>query len=205
MGADVICEKPIVLNPWNIDAIVDIEKETQKNVYCILQLRLHEAIIALKQKIDASPVGTVHTVKLNYITTRGNWYHASWKGDVEKSGGIATNIGVHFFDMLLWIFGPMQQSTVSVHNATTAAGTLTLQKANVTWSLSIDENSLPPEAIAQGKRTHRTLKIDGSEFEFSEGFTELHTISYQHILNGNGFRVGITKPAIELVHSIRNT
>jgi UDP-N-acetyl-2-amino-2-deoxyglucuronate dehydrogenase len=203
LGAHVICEKPIVLNPWNIDAIVDIEKETGKNVYCILQLRLHDAIIDLKNKIDAMPAGTLHTVKLHYITSRGSWYHTSWKGDVEKSGGVATNIGVHFFDMLMWIFGGVKSSNVATHNSTTAAGTLALEKANVEWSLSIDENTIPDEVRAQGKRTYRTLNIDGSEFEFSEGFTELHTTSYQNILAGNGFRVEITKAAIELVHGIR--
>ncbi len=203
IGADVICEKPIVLNPWNIDALLEIEKETGKNIYTILQLRLHPAIIALKEKIAAAPAGKKYKINLQYITSRGHWYHTSWKGDVQKSGGIATNIGVHFFDMLRWIFGDVVTGTVSEHSAQTASGNLELEKASVEWMLSIDANKLPPEAKDAGKRTFRALTIDGEGFEFSEGFTELHTKSYEEILKGNGFRISETVKAIKLVHQIR--
>ena len=204
IGADVICEKPIVLNPWNIDALLEIEKETGKNIYTILQLRLHPTIIALKEKIAAAPVDKKYAVNLQYITSRGNWYHTSWKGDIQKSGGIATNIGVHFFDMLMWIFGPVKENNVIQHTTDTAEGNLILKKANVNWMLSIDANTLPAEIKTTGKRTFRTLAIDGEEFEFSEGFTELHTKSYEDILAGNGFRISETMAAIKLVHDIRN-
>jgi UDP-N-acetyl-2-amino-2-deoxyglucuronate dehydrogenase len=204
IGADVICEKPVVLNPWNIEALLEMEKETGRKIYTILQLRLHPAIIALKEKIAASPAGKKFDINLQYITSRGNWYHSSWKGDIQKSGGIATNIGVHFFDMLMWIFGPVVENKVRLHTKDTAAGNLVLQKANVNWMLSIDEKGLPAEVKAAGKRTYRTLSIDGDEFEFSEGFTELHTKSYEEIIKGNGFGIGETLAAIELVHSIRN-
>jgi UDP-N-acetyl-2-amino-2-deoxyglucuronate dehydrogenase len=203
IGADVICEKPIVLNPWNIDALLEIEKETGKNIYTILQLRLHPAIIALKEKIDAAPATKRYAINLQYITSRGNWYHASWKGDIQKSGGIATNIGVHFFDMLMWIFGPLKENNVILHTADTAKGNLVLEKANINWMMSIDANALPPEIKAAGKRTYRILSIDGDEFEFSDGFTELHTRSYEEIIKGNGFRISETRAAIQLVHDIR--
>ena len=203
IGANVICEKPVVLNPWNIEALMEIEKETGGEVFTILQLRLHPAIIALKEKIAAAPADKKHTVNLQYITSRGHWYHTSWKGDIEKSGGIATNIGVHFFDMLIWIFGDVKQNTVTEHTAHTASGELELEKANINWMLSIDANTLPDEAKAAGKRTFRTLTINGEGFEFSDGFTELHTKSYDEILKGNGFRIKETKAAIELVHEIR--
>ena len=203
IGADVICEKPIVLNPWNIDALEEIEKETGKQVFTILQLRLHPAIIALKQKIDAAPAGEKHKVDLQYITSRGHWYHASWKGDISKSGGIATNIGVHFFDMLMWIFGNVLEMTVSEHNNVTAAGSLVLEKAKVNWMLSIDANTLPEEIIKAGKRTFRALTINNEAFEFSEGFTELHTQSYANIIEGKGLPMSETKRAIDLVHKIR--
>ena len=204
IGADVICEKPVVLNPWNIDALMEIEKETGGHVYTILQLRLHPAIIALREKIASGPADKKYDVNLQYITSRGNWYHTSWKGDMQKSGGIATNIGVHFFDMLLWIFGDVQQNNVSQHSNQTASGQLELQKANVTWMLSIDAGTLPDEVKASGKTTYRTLTIDGESFEFSDGFTELHTKSYEEILQNRGFRVSETLKAIELVHTIRN-
>lgn len=202
IGADVICEKPIVLNPWNIDALMDIEKETGKNVYSILQLRLHPAIISLREKVLADP-SKRHNVKLHYITSRGQWYHTSWKGDIQKSGGIATNIGVHFFDMLTWVFGAVKENKVQEHGAETASGQLTLERADVNWSLSIDVNTIPEEMKAQGKRTYRVLDIDGDAFEFSEGFTELHTTSYKEILAGNGFPLSETKTAIEIVAGIR--
>jgi UDP-N-acetyl-2-amino-2-deoxyglucuronate dehydrogenase len=204
IGADVICEKPVVLNPWNIDALLEIEKETGKNIYTILQLRLHPAIIALKEKVAAADPAKKYDIDLQYITSRGHWYHSSWKGDVEKSGGIATNIGVHFFDMLMWIFGPVKESKVRLHTKDAAAGSLQLQKANINWMLSIDENALPAAVRAAGKRTYRTLTINGEAFEFSEGFTELHTTSYGQILAGNGFPISETRAAIQLVHDIRN-
>ena len=204
IGANVICEKPVVLNPWNIEALMEIEKETGRAVFTILQLRLHPAIIALKEKIAAAPAGKKHTVNLQYITSRGNWYHTSWKGDMQKSGGIATNIGVHFFDMLIWIFGDVKTNNVVEHTAQTASGQLELEKANVNWMLSIDASTLPDEAKASSKRTFRTLTIDGDGFEFSDGFTELHTKSYEEILKGNGFPISETYKAIELVHKIRN-
>lgn len=205
IGADVICEKPVVLNPWNIDALMEIEKETGRNVYTILQLRLHPAIIALREKIKNGPADKKYSVKLHYITSRGHWYHTSWKGDIHKSGGIATNIGVHFFDMLLWIFGDLKESTVHQHTDDTASGTLELEKANVEWFLSIDANTLPEEVKKEGKRTFRTLTIDGDAFEFSEGFTELHTRSYEEIIASRGFPISETKKAIEVVSKIRGS
>ena len=205
IGADVICEKPVVLNPWNIDALMEIEKETGRNVYTILQLRLHPAIIALREKIKTGPADKKYSVKLRYITSRGHWYHTSWKGDMQKSGGIATNIGVHFFDMLLWIFGDVKKNKIIQHTDDTAAGTLELERADVEWFLSIDANTLPEEATKEGKRTFRTLTIDGDAFEFSEGFTELHTRSYEEIIAGNGFRISETKKAIEVVSHIRSS
>lgn len=205
IGADVICEKPVVLNPWNLDALMEIEKETGHHVYTILQLRLHPSVIAMREKIKNGPAGKTYKVDLRYITSRGHWYHTSWKGDISKSGGIATNIGVHFFDMLLWIFGPVQQSSVSQHNEDTAAGTLQLEKASVNWFLSIDANNLPEEAKKDGKRTFRSMTVDGEQFEFSDGFTELHTQSYEQILKGNGFLLSETVPSIQLVHQIRNS
>ncbi len=204
IGAGVICEKPLVLNPWNIEALMEIEKETGQNVYTILQLRLHPAVMALREKIRQGPPGKKHTINLRYITSRGHWYHTSWKGDISKSGGIATNIGVHFFDMLLWIFGEVKNSSVNTHDADTASGTLELEKASVNWFLSIDPNTLPEEAAKAGKRTYRSMTVDGEEFEFSDGFTELHTKSYEEILKGNGFRLEETLPSIQLVHSIRH-
>jgi UDP-N-acetyl-2-amino-2-deoxyglucuronate dehydrogenase len=203
IGADVICEKPIVLNPWNVDALLDIEAETGKKVYSILQLRLHPAIKALQQKINNRPTNKKHSVSLQYITSRGYWYHSSWKGDIAKSGGIATNIGVHFFDMLIWVFGSVEQSLIKHHSNQTAAGTLTLQHAEVDWELSIDYDKLPNEAKNAGSRTFRLLKIDEEAFEFSEGFTDLHTESYKQIMNGTGYGLLDTKPSIDLVHKIR--
>lgn len=204
IGADVICEKPLVLNPWNVEPLAEIEKETGKNIFTILQLRLHPAIIALREKVRQSPSNKKYNVDLRYITSRGHWYHISWKGDIQKSGGIATNIGIHFFDMLLWIFGDVKTNEVFEHTTETASGKLELEKANVNWFLSIDANALPGDVQKAGKRTFRSLSIDGDEFEFSEGFTELHTRSYEEILKGNGFHITETLKSIELVHSIRN-
>lgn len=202
-GCDVICEKPLVLNPWNIDSLNEIEIETGKKVYTILQLRLHPSIIALREKVAASPKDKVFEVNLKYMTSRGKWYHRSWKGDVAKSGGIATNIGVHFFDMLGWVFGELKDNTVYELNDDMASGRLCFEKANVEWLLSIDYDQIPEEIKQQGKRTFRTLNMEGEEIEFSDGFTELHTNSYKGILNGQGYGVLDTKNAIEIVSEIR--
>ena len=203
-GADVICEKPIVLNPWNIDSLQQIEEETGQHIYNILQLRLHSAIIDLKKKVDAAPPDKVFEFDLSYLTSRGSWYYTSWKGNEEKSGGIATNIGVHFFDMLGWIFGDLRQNIVHVHTHDRAAGYLEFERARVRWFLSINYDVLPEEIKAKGMRTYRSITVDGEELEFSKGFTELHTKSYQAILDGQGFRISESKKAIEIVHQIRH-
>ncbi|MDQ4121015.1 MAG: Gfo/Idh/MocA family oxidoreductase [Acidobacteriota bacterium] len=203
-GADVICEKPLVLNPWNVDALGEIEKETGKRVFTVLQLRLHPSVIALKEMVARADKNKRFEVDLQYVTSRGNWYDFSWKGDVNKSGGIATNIGIHFFDMLLWVFGDALENKVEYHEPRRAAGFLKLERANVNWRLSIDENDLPAEAKAAGKRTFRSTLIDGESFEFSEGFADLHTICYQKVLAGEGFGLEETRKAIELVQQIRN-
>jgi len=203
-GCDVICEKPLVLNPWNLDALMDLENETNKKVNTILQLRLHPAIIDLKNKISSGPIDTIYDINLKYVTSRGKWYHHSWKGDLEKSGGIATNIGVHFFDMLTWIFGDLEKVEISMQNNETAIGKLYLEKARINWMLSIDYNVIPEEMKALGKRTYRTLNIEGQELEFSDGFTELHTESYKNILDGNGFGLVDCRKAIEIVSKIRS-
>lgn len=200
-GAHAICEKPVVLNPWNVQALQEIEAESIGRVNIILQLRLHPAIIALREKIAAS-TGR-HEVDLTYITARGNWYAASWKGDVRKSGGVATNIGVHFFDMLHWIFGARLDSTVADATPRTNAGVLELERATVRWRLSIDEEQLPEEARAAGKRTFRHITVDGEPLEFSEGFTDLHTLSYRQVLSGQGFSLADSQAAIETVAAIR--
>jgi UDP-N-acetyl-2-amino-2-deoxyglucuronate dehydrogenase len=204
IGANVICEKPLVLNPWNIDGLAEIEKDTGKKIFTILQLRLHPAIIALRERIQKNFAGKKYEIDLRYITSRGHWYHISWKGDSQKSGGIATNIGIHFFDMLIWIFGNVKSNEVVQHSRETASGKLELEKANVNWFLSIDVNTLPNDIRQAGKRTFRALNIDDQEFEFSEGFTELHTRSYEEILKGNGFSIEESRKSIELVHAIRN-
>lgn len=204
LGCDVICEKPIVLNPWNIDALEKMEQETGHNVYTILQLRLHDSIVALKKKIDEGPKDKVYDVDLTYITSRGLWYYTSWKGDVHKSGGVATNIGVHFYDMLSWIFGPVQENIVHVASHDSVAGFLRLRNARVRYFLSINAEHLPANAVQGEKRTYRTIMIDGEEFEFSQGFTELHTKSYEKILAGEGFRVSEARNCINIVHTIRN-
>ena len=203
-NADAICEKPLVLNPWNIDALKIIEKETGKRVYTILQLRLHPAIMALKKKIDEGPKDKIYDIDLTYITSRGHWYMISWKGDVQKSGGIATNIGVHFFDMLAWIFGPAKENTVHLSQPNKTAGFLNLERARVRWFLSIDYNDIPLELKQKNARTYRSITIDNNELEFSEGFAELHTQSYNEILAGRGFGLDESKSSIEMVYSIRN-
>lgn len=203
-GADVICEKPLVLNPWNVAGLQEIEAETRRNIYTILQLRLHPVIIELKNRIKAEPNDEIHDVELTYITSRGKWYYTSWKGEVSKSGGIATNIGIHFFDMLTWIFGAVQENVVHVHTHDRAAGFLQLEKARVQWFLSINADTLPIEIKNKGIRTFRSITMDGEAIEFSEGFTDLHTLSYQEILKGNGFGVADTQDSIQTVHHIRN-
>jgi UDP-N-acetyl-2-amino-2-deoxyglucuronate dehydrogenase len=203
-GADVVCEKPIVLNPWNIDALAEIEKETEKQVFTILQLRLHPSVIALREMVKSEDTGKRFAVDLKYITSRGNWYQFSWKGDANKSGGIATNIGVHFFDMLIWVFGDVIENRVEYHNEKKAAGFLKLEKADVNWQLSIDEKDLPEAVRGEGKRTFRSTLINGKEFEFSDGFADLHTKCYEKILAGEGFGLAETKKTIDLVHQIRN-
>lgn len=203
-GADAICEKPLVLNPWNIDALLDYQKETGKNVNNILQLRLHPSIIALKKKIDEGPADKIYDIDLSYITSRGNWYHYSWKGDITKSGGIATNIGVHFFDMLTWIFGDVKENIVQVLKEDKAAGFLQLEKARVRWFLSIDYNDVPAYIQEKGQRTFRSITVNDDEIEFSGGFTDLHTLSYQEIIKGNGFGLECARKSIETVYDIRN-
>lgn len=201
--AHVICEKPLVLNPWNIDALQDMERETGKRIYSILQLRLHPSIIALKKRVDEGNKDKIYDIDLRYITSRGQWYHYSWKGDVQKSGGLATNIGVHFFDMLTWIFGDVKQNVVESSNNETISGYLELSKARIKWMLSIDYNNVPEHAKLMGKRTYRSILIDGQEIEFSDGFVDLHTESYKHILAGNGFACEETRRSIEIVAEIR--
>jgi len=202
--ADAICEKPLVLNPWNVDGLQEMEHATGRKVFNILQLRLHPSIIALKEKIQNDTSGKFYDVNLTYITARGHWYFASWKAVNEKSGGIPTNIGIHFFDMLIWIFGDVQENIVNVLEPKRAAGVLHLKRAKVKWYLSLDYNVIPDEVKAAGKTTYRVLNIDNQEFEFSDGFADLHTESYKNILNGKGFGLTEARPSIDLVYNIRN-
>ena len=204
-GADAICEKPLVLNPWNIDALLDYESETGRKIYNILQLRHHPSIIELKNRIENGPKDKICDIDLAYITSRGKWYHYSWKGDEQKSGGIATNIGVHFFDMLSWIFGEVKENKVYLMKKDKASGFLQLERARVRWYLSIDYDDVPAAAKAKGQRTYRSITVDGDEIEFSGGFTDLHTLSYQNILAGNGFGVECARRSIQTVYDIRNT
>lgn len=200
-GSDVICEKPLVLNPWNIEGLYEIERESGRKINTILQLRLHPAIIALREKVQASD--KVHSVDLTYITSRGRWYHASWKGDVAKSGGVATNIGVHFFDMLSFVFGPLQAQTANLRDDNRAGGVLQYEKANVRWFLSVDSDDLPDHV--KGKQTtYRSITVDGEEVEFSGGFTDLHTLSYQEILAGRGYGLEDVRASIEVVSAFRS-
>ncbi|MCX6304851.1 MAG: Gfo/Idh/MocA family oxidoreductase [Bacteroidetes bacterium] len=203
--AHAICEKPIVLNPWNLEALGKIESETGKKVYTILQLRLHPSIKALRELVQNGPKDKVYDLDLTYITSRGNWYYRSWKGDVSKSGGIATNIGVHFFDMLTWVFGKMKENIVHVLDDTKAGGLLKLEHANIRWFLSIDYNDIPEDVRKSGKRTYRSLLMGDQEIEFSDGFTDLHTEVYREILAGRGFGLQDAKQSINIVYHIRNT
>jgi UDP-N-acetyl-2-amino-2-deoxyglucuronate dehydrogenase len=200
-NADAICEKPLVLNPWNIDGLREIEERTGRKVSTILQLRLHPAIKALKEKVAADQKNEFN-VDLTYITSRGRWYHASWKGDDAKSGGVATNIGIHFFDMLSYIFGPPTLNVVHLRDESRAAGYLTCGRASIRWFLSVDRNDLPP-AVDGKKTTYRSIAIDGEEFEFSEGFTDLHTRSYEEILAGRGFTLADVHPSVDVVSDFR--
>lgn len=204
-GADAICEKPLVLNPWNIDKLQKVEEKTGKKIYNILQLRVHPSIISLRDKVKNSDKDTKFEVDLTYLTSRGNWYHTSWKGDKSKSGGIATNIGVHFYDMLSWIFGDLQDNVVHIHEEDRAAGYLEFENARVRWFLSINAKYLPKEVKDKGQTTYRSITIDSEELEFSGGFTDLHTMVYQDILDGKGYGLDAARTAIEIVHDIRNT
>jgi UDP-N-acetyl-2-amino-2-deoxyglucuronate dehydrogenase len=198
--SDVICEKPLVLNPWNLDQLAEIERETEKRIYTILQLRLHPTILALKERIAKSD--RRHMVDLSYITSRGRWYHASWKGVETKSGGVATNIGVHFFDMLAFIFGPLKSQQAHLRTDTCAGGYLSYDKADVRWFLSVDRDDLP-EAVRDTKTTFRSITIDGEEIEFSEGFTDLHTKSYEAIVGGQGYGLSDVRFSVEVVSAFR--
>ena len=201
--AHAICEKPIVLNPWNIDALQQIEKESGKKIYNILQLRMHQSIIDLKKEIENGPKDKIYDIDLTYITSRGKWYFISWKGDHQKSGGVATNIGVHFFDMLTYIFGKCKKSIVHSLDPHTNAGYIELERARVRWFLSVDDQNLPSHIVEKGQRTYRSITIEGKEIEFSGGFTDLHTLVYKDILTGNGFGLEDARLSIEMVHHIR--
>ena len=202
--AHAICEKPLVLNPWNLDGLEEIENETGKSIFNILQLRHHKAIIDLKNKIDNLPSDHVHDIDLTYITSRGKWYHYSWKGDISKSGGVVTNIGIHFFDMLSWIFGDAVNNSLHLLKSDKASGFLQLKNANVRWYLSVDKGDLPEHAVKNNQSTYRSITVDGEEIEFSGGFTDLHTESYKSILNNNGFGIAHARNSIEIAHLIRN-
>jgi UDP-N-acetyl-2-amino-2-deoxyglucuronate dehydrogenase len=203
VGADAICEKPLVLNPWNIDALAELEKEYEKKIYTILQLRVHPSLVELRDKIIREKSGKKKDICLTYITSRGPWYLVSWKGLIERSGGLATNIGIHFFDLLIWLFGDVQDSEVHINNATRMAGHIELQNARVRWFLSINKSDLPAEIAQKNQTTFRSITVDGEEIEFSGGFTDLHTIVYQETLAGRGFGLDDARPSIELVHGIR--
>ena len=203
IGADVICEKPLVLNPWNVDALIDLENEYSNKVNTILQLRHHESILSLKDKIDSGPDKKIYDIDLIYITSRGKWYFTSWKGDEDKSGGISSNIGIHFFDILQWIFGPVIEFSIKTKNDFTNAGLIKLERANVNWFLSIDSKNIPDKIKKNDVKTYRSLTVEGEEIEFSKGFTDLHTISYNKILGGQGHSLLDTKPSIEIVSKIR--
>ena len=203
-GADAICEKPLVLNPWNIDALKNIEKDSGQRIWNILQLRLHKSIIDLKAKVDAAPKNKIFDIDLTYLTSRGNWYYTSWKGDFDKSGGIATNIGVHFYDMLSWIFGDVKENIVHIQTHDRASGYLEFERARVRWFLSINYDVLPEKIKKMGQRTYRSITIGGEELEFSGGFTDLHTKVYDGIMRGQGFGLDDARKSIEIVHKIRN-
>ncbi|MDH7976114.1 Gfo/Idh/MocA family oxidoreductase [Sphingomonas sp. AR_OL41] len=201
--ADAICEKPIVLNPWNLDGLIEMEQATGRRVHTILQLRLHPAIVALRERVHNKSQGNKHEVDLTYITARGHWYTQSWKSDLAKSGGIATNIGIHFFDMLYYVFGALQSNEVHYHDSRHAAGYLEFERARVRWFMSIDLEDVPVAARERGQSTWRSITVDGEEIEFSGGFTDLHTRSYQEILAGNSFDLETNRTAVEAAAYIR--
>jgi UDP-N-acetyl-2-amino-2-deoxyglucuronate dehydrogenase len=205
LGVDAICEKPLVLNPWNLDLLEELEEESGKRIYNVLQLRTHPALIEMKNKIDSQKVNKKYNVELTYITSRGKWYLYSWKGDVSKSGGLATNIGIHFFDMLIWFFGEVVSCETHYSSPTKICGFLELKNANVKWYLSIDKNDLPLEIVNNGKLTYRSIKINEEKLEFTEGFTNLHTVLYEKVLRGEGFFIKDARPSIELAYRIRNS
>ena len=204
VGADAICEKPLVLNPWNIDALQELEHESGKRVFTILQLRVHPSLLELKSQIMKVATSKKREIEMTYVTSRGGWYLVSWKGQVERSGGLVTNIGIHFFDLLIWLFGNVQHSEVHLSNPTKAGGYIELQNAVVRWYLSIDKSDLPTEVAARNQTTYRSITIDGKEIEFSGGFTDLHTVVYREILGGGGFGLEAARPSVELAHDIRN-
>jgi len=203
IGADAICEKPVVLNPWNIDALQELERESGHRIFTILQLRVHPSLIALRQKIEKERSSKKRDICLTYITTRGPWYLVSWKGQSDRSGGLATNIGIHFFDLLIWLFGAVEKSEVHVATPMKTGGYLELKGARVQWFLSIEGADLPEQVKSQNKPTFRSITIDGEEVEFSEGFTDLHTIVYKETLAGRGFGLEDARPSIILAHDIR--
>lgn len=205
VGANVICEKPLVINPWNLDQLEQIEAETGQNIYNVLQLRVHPQLVKLHEDLQKSKSSSKHEVILTYVTSRGNWYHTSWKGDENKSGGVATNIGIHFFDLLMWLFGSVGDVKVFHNDPKRMSGFIELENATVRWFLSVDHNDLPLDAKQSGKTTYRSITVDGEEIEFSGGFTDLHTKVYEQTLVGNGFRIADARPSIELVHLIRTT
>lgn len=205
IGADAICEKPLVLNPWNIDALQAIQEETGKMIYNVLQLRVHPAIIALREKVRREKKKTKHLIDLTYITSRGRWYFTSWKGDVSKSGGIASNIGIHFFDMLIWIFGDVKHHEVHLADHDRMAGYLELERATVRWYLSVNRKDLPAAVVKEKKTTYRSITVDGEEIEFSGGFTDLHTMVYRDILKGGGYGLEAARPSVNLVHELRQS
>jgi UDP-N-acetyl-2-amino-2-deoxyglucuronate dehydrogenase len=203
--ADVICEKPLVINPWNLDALQELEAESGQRIWNILQLRAHDKLVALREKLLAEAGKTRHDVVLTYVTSRGPWYDVSWKGQPDKSGGVPTNIGIHFFDMLMWMFGPVAGSKVHLNDPRRMAGFLELERARVRWLLSVDARDLPADVRAAGKPTYRSITVDGTEVEFSEGFTDLHTRVYELTLAGKGFGIDAARPSIELVNALRTS
>jgi len=203
VGADAICEKPLVINPWNLDGLQELESETGNHIYTVLQLRLHPSLVAFRERLQGSPLQR-HSVQLAYLTARGRWYDVSWKGLEERSGGIVVNIGIHFFDLLVWLFGRVERADVHLREGKRAAGTLTLANADVQWYLSAEASDLPFTPAPGGKTTFRSITVDGEQLEFSEGFTDLHTRVYQEVLAGRGFGIEQARPSIELSHRIRH-
>lgn len=201
VGADVLCEKPLAINPWNLDALEEIEAETGRRVNTVLQLRVHPSLMQLRESLQSS--NNIHDVDLTYITSRGPWYQVSWKGDYEKSGGVATNIGVHFFDLLMWLFGSVNGIKVYHSDHERMSGFIELERARVRWFLSVDRNDLPEQTKVSNKTTYRSITVDGKEIEFSEGFTDLHTKVYEETLAGRGFGIKDARPSVQLTYDIR--